>query len=403
MPPMTRRRFAALGAGVLGALALPRGGRAKSVAPTSPLPPLAGEARATLAGVPRGSSEEETRRAVRLAALAATDFSWLSRGDRVLIKPVCNSGGVYPFTTDPVALSAMIGLLKEKGAGQVIVGDMSGVQSVRFSPDKTRGSTRALMNSSGIAQAAESAGAEVQAFEEAGWDGFHEESPAENRNWGTGVMMPDVVNQVDHIVLMPRCARHVLAGSTLGMKAAVGWWRHDSRLVFHHRGTTLPQKTAEGNTVPSLLNKQRLVLTSATRVLSTFGPDNGYVNVPETGLVIASPSLLAHDMVSLAWLFDNIRMTPSPEKDGFFDDPHRSPRMLAIINAAVVAMLGGSWRKIISTDAPPSSPHEVIWDDPAMRRGFEVFGGVPQLEINAIGALPAPTLERLQRATAFPA
>ena len=403
MPKMTRRRFSALGAGALGALTLPRGGRAKAVTPSAPLPPLAGDARTTLAGVPRGSSEEEIRHAVRLAALSATDFSWLSRGDRVLIKPVCNSGGVYPFTTDPVALSAMIGLLKEKGAGQVIVADMSGVQAVRFSPDKTKGSSRALMNSSGIAQAAESAGAEVQAFEEAGWDGFYEESPAHNRDWGTGVMMPNVVNQVDHIVLMPRCARHVLTGSTLGMKAAVGWWRHDSRLVFHHAGKTLPQKAAEGNTVPSLVNKQRLVLTSATQVLSTFGPDNGYVNAPETGLIIASPSLLAHDMVSLAWLFDNIRMTPSSEKDGFFDDPHRSPRMLAIINAAVVAMLGGNWRKIISSDGPPSNPHEVIWDDPTLRRGFEVFGGVPRLEINPIGEVPAPTLQRLQRATTFPA
>ncbi len=403
MVSMTRRGFAALGVGGLAALAMPRRGKAEPSGAMSPLPPSSGPVSVALAGVPRASGAEQTREAVRRAALSASDFSWLSRGDRVLIKPVCNSAGAYPFSTDPVALAAMIELLEERGAGKVFVGDMSGVQAVRFGPDRTRGSSRALMRSSGIVAAAESAGAEIRAFEESGWDGFHAESPADSRHWGTAVMMPDLVDEVDHIVLMPRCGRHVLAGSTLGMKAAVGWWRHDSRLVFHHDGATLPQKTAEANRVPSLLAKQRLVLTSATRVLSTFGPDNGFVSAPETGLIIASPSVLAHDMVSLAWLFENIRITPASEKEGLFDDPHRSPRMLGIINAAVVAMLGGSWRKILSSSAPPSSPHEIIWDDPTLRRGFEVFGGVPRLELEASNPLPAPMLEQLERAIRHPA
>ena len=39
----------------------------------------------------------------------------------------------------------MVGLLREKGAGRVIVADMSGVQFVRFSKDRLDGSTRALM------------------------------------------------------------------------------------------------------------------------------------------------------------------------------------------------------------------------------------------------------------------
>jgi uncharacterized protein (DUF362 family) len=46
-------------------------------------------------------------------------------------------------------------------------------------------------------------------------------------------MLPQVLKEADHVVLMPRCARHLLASSTLGLKAAVGWWRHDSRLEYH--------------------------------------------------------------------------------------------------------------------------------------------------------------------------
>ena len=46
---------------------------------------------------------------------AATDFSWLSRGDRVLIKMALNSGNPYPATTDPWSVQCMVKLLKERG------------------------------------------------------------------------------------------------------------------------------------------------------------------------------------------------------------------------------------------------------------------------------------------------
>jgi uncharacterized protein (DUF362 family) len=136
-----------------------------------------------LAGAPRTAGEAGVERAVRAAAQSATDFSWLSRGDTVLIKPVCNSGNTYPATTDPVALRAMIRLLAERGAGRVIVADMSGVQFVRFGPDHLSGSSRALLHENGIAQAAEAAGGEVHAFEEAGWDAFFEERPEVHDHW----------------------------------------------------------------------------------------------------------------------------------------------------------------------------------------------------------------------------
>ena len=47
------------------------------------------------------------------------------------------------------------------------------------------------------------------------------------------------------------------------------------------------------------------MLTSATKLLTTFGPDDGHVSEPETGLVLASTDVVAHDMVSLAWLIEN--------------------------------------------------------------------------------------------------
>ena len=69
--------------------------------------------RVFLAGVGRGASEQVMKLAVRAAAGAATDFSWLSKGDSVFIKPALNSGNPYPATTNPIALGAMVELLRQ--------------------------------------------------------------------------------------------------------------------------------------------------------------------------------------------------------------------------------------------------------------------------------------------------
>ena len=86
---------------------------------------------------------------------------------------------------------------------------------------------------------------------------------------------------------------------------------------------TFQEKTAEGNTVGSLLDKQRLVLTAADKILTSFGPDKGYIMQSETGLVSASESVVAHDMISLAWLLLNRESIPESEKD-MFSDPYES-------------------------------------------------------------------------------
>ncbi|MCK9364032.1 MAG: DUF362 domain-containing protein [Syntrophales bacterium] len=111
-----------------------------------------------------------------------------------------------------------------------------------------------------------------------------------------------------------RHTRVVLAGATLGMKAAVGYWRTDTRLEYHRDAATFHEKTAEANTARTLLQKQRLVISAADKILTTFGPDKGHVHQPPTGLVIASESVVAHDMVSLAWLMENRRNIPADKK-----------------------------------------------------------------------------------------
>jgi uncharacterized protein (DUF362 family) len=359
------------------------------------------QTRVNLSGLTGGPSEEVMKSAIRAAVEATTDFSWLSKGDTIFIKPALNSGNPYPATTNPVAIGAMVELLKEKGARRVIVGDMSGIEHVKLSPDGLSGSSRRLMEASGMAQAVQAAGAEIQFFEEAGWKAFYEDPPVGGSHWKRGLMMPNVLKEVDHIILMPRCGRHVLAGSSLGLKAAVGYWRTDTRLEYHRDASTFQEKTAEGNTVETLRKKQRLVISAADKILTTYGPDKGYVFQPESGLVIASESVVAHDMVSLAWLLENRRNIPPSEREGFQKDPYNRQLGVSMGNHWVVSKLDG-WGSAVASERLTRNDINTIWDDRILNRAYQVFGGMPVVGLEATNnILPEALKKRLSEMTSI--
>jgi uncharacterized protein (DUF362 family) len=343
----------------------------------------------SLAGTNR-EGDEQVKSAIRDAAEAATDFCWLSQGDAAFIKPVLNSGNPYPDTTSPLAVKVMIELLREKGAGRIIVGDMSGVEHVKLSKGGVRGSTRRLMQSSGMAAAVLAAGGELCAFEEGGWDGFYAEPPAAGSNWRGELMMPKILREVEHIILMPRCGRHVLAGASLGLKAAVGYWRTDTRLEYHRDASTFHEKTAEGSTVATLLEKQRLVVTVADKILATFGPDDGRVCQPKTGLVIASESVVAHDMMSLAWLTETRRVMPAAAQHSFRDNS----RLLASLGNRVVVGLLSNWNTALASQTLTKNVISSIEDDRVLNHAYQVLGGRPQIVLQVANNLVPEDLQR---------
>ncbi|MCX5874262.1 MAG: DUF362 domain-containing protein [Deltaproteobacteria bacterium] len=353
-----------------------------------------------LAGVEKGSSEGLVRQAVRDAAEAATDFSWLSKGDSVFIKPALNSGNNYPATTSPVGIKSMVELLRDRGAGRIVLGDMSGIEHVKLRPDGFSGSTRSLMEKCGMSKVALEAGAELHFFEEFGWGAFYEDLPPGGSHWKKGLMLPIILREMDHIVLMPRCGRHTLAGSTLGLKAAVGYWRTDTRLEYHKDSETLYEKTAEGNAVDSLVTKQRLVVSVANKILTTFGPDRGYVVEPDTGLVIASQSVVAHDMVSLAWLAMGRLETPKWELV-WFNDPDKSQFIVNMANRWIVSRLGNII-DAFQADTLIKNDVKTIWEDRTLNRAYQLFGGRPTIDIEAANDLISAEMKmRLTDMTTF--
>jgi uncharacterized protein (DUF362 family) len=167
---------------------------------------------------------------------AATDFSWLSQGDRILLKLALNKGNPYPATTDPWAISCMVKLLKEKGAGQIYVGDQSGVESVLWTANDKRGSSRECCESAGLRSVIEESGSTPLFFEEQGYDAYVPAIPDGPHHWDSPIWVTRMVNEVEHIVYLGRVSSHVLGDATLGLKLSVGFLREDSRKAFHQGG-----------------------------------------------------------------------------------------------------------------------------------------------------------------------
>jgi len=233
---------------------------------------------------------------------AATDFSWLSKGDRVLLKVAMNSGNRYPATTDPWSVACMVRLLKEKGAGKIMVGDQGGFGAVQWTKDRQIGSSRQLAKNTGLLKAIEENQAEPCFFEEFGWDAYQEAYPAGDHHWRKPILVPAMLDEVDHIIYLPRVSSHILAGSSLGFKLAVGFLRSDSRGEFHRGGEHFYAMYEEINHIPQIASKLRLTVSSGRSVLTLIGPNDGPTAKPDHGLLLASEDLLAHEMLAYAWL-----------------------------------------------------------------------------------------------------
>jgi len=320
------------------------------------------------------ADDAAVEKAVRRAALAATDFGWLKRGDMVIIKPVCNSGEPYPAVTRPAGLKAMARLLKEKGAGRVVVVDQAGVEHVRRCPERLEGSTRKLMKNNGLYQAATEGGAELFYPEEGPYEDYFAESIGPGGHWKNGFMLPNILKEADHVVLLPRVGSHAIAGVSLGYKAAVGWLRHDSRLELHRDAATFFEKVVEIHSSPTFTEKTRLTLSVADRVLSTYGPDKGHVTEPEPGLVLASDNLMAHDAAATAWYLWNYENETSALAR--LKDPRKLPATR--INKYVVKTGWGKEEAKKAQDFPEVNIGKVP-TDATLSAAAALQGGLPKI------------------------
>lgn len=304
----------------------------------------------------------------------ATSFSWLKKGDHVFIKLALNSGNRFPATSDPWVLGVLLKILQEKGAGKIIVGDKCGVGHVKHFQDMKKGSSRKLCKSSGLLKVIEKNGATPAFFEERGFDSYIKTSPKNINHWKKPVWITSVVKDVDHIIYMPRVSSHVMGDITCGLKLGVGFLRDDSRLEFHKGGEYFYQMYEEINDIPEINRKLRLTVTSGRKLFTTVGPDMGHVSNPEYGLVMASESLIANELLSYAWLKWNRKFnTPAVKKI----TSGKITNFRSIINKLFVKF---SFVSHGDKKAPPLNFFQAgnIYHHPAIQNYFRKRGGGPE-------------------------
>lgn len=271
--------------------------------------------------------------------LATDDLSWLSRDDRVLVKPAVNSPDRYPATTHPKTLEVVVDTLEARGA-KVVIGDMSGVENVLQSPRGVlRGSSRDCFTRAGMSERLTE---RFVGFEERGWQGYDEFGSANLRSWKEGFWVTEEVRKADHIINLPRISTHGASGVTLGFKNWVGILREDSRATFHKNGPfwfffdrfARPARLAFEDDRQdkffekiveislAVLPKLRCTLFTATEAQTTMGPDRALLKfgnlrllrsfraVPDTGLVFASPDPVAAELFAIRFLTYLYRNTP---------------------------------------------------------------------------------------------
>jgi len=303
---ITRRGFISVSAGLACSAAVPLGVAAKpadSRSQTSQLPVCSGFQSQISSAWINNREQKNATDLLNQTLASATDFAWLSKGDRVLIKLSLNSGNPFPATTDPWLLNGVIAMLRQKGAGEILVGDQSGVMDVHWTKNaEKKGSSRDLCQSAGLMKVVADTGATPVFFEESGYDAYFASFPAGPHHWKSPIWLPNVLKEVDHIVYLPRVSSHVMGDISGGFKLPVGFLREDSRRDFHSGGTDFYAMYEEISEVPEIKSKLRLTVTSGRKVLSTMGPDSGHVSEPDVGLIFASECLLANELLSYAWL-----------------------------------------------------------------------------------------------------
>jgi uncharacterized protein (DUF362 family) len=344
--------------------------------------------------------------------LEHVDMDWLRPGDSVFVKVASNSANVHPATTSPTAVRAMCKALFDRGAGRVVVGDQCGVMSSRLvgpkegeesKGDRRWRSTKGVMEGNGLMQAIVDGGGEPHFFDERGFEeGYFKATLPVGNSWRRAPHIPRIVNEVDHIVYLPRLSSHVLCGYTHGHKIAVGWMRDDTRHEMHSDAGNIYEKYTELNYCEEIGSRLRLVVTLAEEVLCDGGPDGGSIATADPRIVLASTHLANHDAVSvglLTWAQKNLARARNT--GGVPYGAWATASNTAFLGI-VELQTGIPWTSEGAALPLTYWAHDYaggIDSDRALSRAYELLGGVPRsIEVTLTGKEPEPALrEHLEK------
>lgn len=229
--------------------------------------------------------EQDSEAALKAALAATGDLAFLKRGDSVLIKPCVNSDKPWPATSSPELMKLLIRTLRDRGAGEIIVGDRSGPYR----------NTEECMRKAGLLDASRTLGAKVVFFEK---EKYVELDLPQATNWRGRISEPEIVRDVHHVISLPTVRTHTVAGFTMTIKNWVGLVPMERRHRMHVP-IGFPQRIGE----LTLLRRPDLVLLDGRQAFIDGGPDVGVLVKP--GLFAAGTDPVALDVLGLAILIKN--------------------------------------------------------------------------------------------------
>lgn len=272
-PSSTVAQSAATRAAVATATAAP-------VMTATPSAPVAGE---PYLAVARGASPAAITRAVVDALGGIKKF--VKPGNDVIIKPnICNAQNTFEYasTTNPEVVAELVKLCLEAGAKRVRVMDQP------FS-----GTATAAYAKSGIRDAVEKVGGEMEVMSSAKYVTVN--FPATARDLKSWKIYQDIL-KADVVINVPIAKHHGGAKLTLAMKGLMG-------VITNPGGihTALDQRIADLNTVI----KPTLNIVDGVRVLMNHGPTGGNLrDVKLMNTLIASHDPVATDAYAAQIFFD---------------------------------------------------------------------------------------------------
>ncbi len=222
--------------------------------------------------VAKGGTASE-RVAIALKMLGGIN-RWVKPGDTVVVKP--NIGWdrrpEQAADTNPEVVAAVVAQCINTGAKRVMVFD------------RTCNNAKRCYHNSGIAEAAEKAGAIVPYTIEAGFKYY--DMPENKYLKGWSLYRPAM--EADCLINVPIAKHHSLAGLTLGMKNLMGIMGDDRGKIHWNIHKYLPELAA--------FIKPQLTIIDATRILIANGPQGGNPkDIKQLDTIIASPFIASAD------------------------------------------------------------------------------------------------------------
>jgi uncharacterized protein (DUF362 family) len=212
-------------------------------------------------------------------------------GKSVLLKPNFNSSDPTPGSTHPITLQRLASYLQARGAYRIIIGDRSGM-----------GDTRAVMETLGVFELAESLGLEVVVFDDLLQEQW-KKVDLPGGHWKDGFALPRILDEVDSVVQTCCLKTHRYGGHfTMSLKNSVGLVakqipgsRHDYMRELH-----LSRNQREMIAEINHFYRPDLILMDGIHAFTDGGPAKG--TLVASHVILAGVDRVAVDALGVAVL-----------------------------------------------------------------------------------------------------